>query len=142
MGATGQRYVGPPRAASYVTPDGYQPTEPANDDSPPTGGGALAPSPKPSREIDETFLDFVREQNCSVCHTRGHGLSFVQAHHLKTRATGGSDYTATPLCAGHHSEWHQLGDRKFSEAHGVNLWRVNADLLRRYIGERLRRTEG
>ena len=88
---------------------------------------------KPSREVDKDFIAFVHERSCAVCYTVP-----VDAHHLKTRATGGSDYTCVPLCRFHHDSWHRLGDRKFSDVHGVNLWKVNADLLRRYIGERLR----
>ena len=89
---------------------------------------------KPTREIDLDYLGFVRSHPCAVCNVTG-----VEAHHLKTRASGGSDYTSVPLCASHHSEWHQLGNREFTDRHGVNLWRTNADLLRRYIGQRLRR---
>jgi hypothetical protein len=94
----------------------------------------MSANPKPERERDRAFLEFVHEQSCAVCYTEP-----VDAHHLKTKASGGSDLTCVPLCRAHHDFWHRLGDKKFTIAHGVNLWRVNADLLRRYIGERLRR---
>jgi len=89
--------------------------------------------PKPERVRDREYLAFVRTHPCAVCNERG-----VQAHHLKTRAAGGSDYHAVPLCADHHVEWHKLGDRTFTERHTVNLWKVSAQLLAGYIDERLR----
>lgn len=79
---------------------------------------------KRPREIDRDFLAFVRQHVCAVCCE-----SPVDAHHLKTKATGGSDRNAVPLCKHHHMEWHALGNRLFTERHSINLWKVSAALL-------------
>jgi hypothetical protein len=80
------------------------------------------------RQIDRGYLVFVRKQRCAVCR-RDH----PDAHHLKTRASGGSDYTAVPLCRVHHSEWHQIGGRRFEDRHGVNLWRISHGLVVEFL---------
>ena len=69
------------------------------------------------REQSPEYLAYIRARKCCVCF----GPSDV--HHLRTVGAGGSDYTAVPLCRVHHTEWHQMGDKKFLETHGVNLWK-------------------
>lgn len=80
------------------------------------------------REIDEAFLDFVRDQKCCVPGCDRYG----EAHHLRTRAAGGSDYTCVPLCRQHHGEVHFVGVTKFQETNQVDLWEVNSELIARW----------
>ncbi len=45
----------------------------------------------------------------------------VEAHHTTTRARGGHDRTAVPLCGDAHRELHRLGWRAFQDRWGVAL---------------------
>jgi hypothetical protein len=93
---------------------------------------ARTKKPKRSRrEVDPDFLAFVRQQPCAVLYCPGHS----QAHHLKTKGSGGSDYTAVPLCAVHHTfdpGVHALGLTTFEARYNVDLWAVNAAMLEQY----------
>jgi hypothetical protein len=79
-----------------------------------------APLLKPVRLVDEPYLDHIRAMRCLV---HGRGCSGrVDPAHLKTRGSGGSDYTAVPLCRLHHTE--QEGrTAAFNAKYGVDLWR-------------------
>lgn len=58
--------------------------------------------------------------HCLVCRQMG-----VDLHHVKTRASGGSDdaFNLMPLCRKHHSECHQIGLKTFVERYqGVEGW--------------------
>jgi len=80
------------------------------------------------REIDEAYLDFIRRRPCCVCqYDRG-----CDPHHLKTRATGGSDYTVIPLCRFHHTQIHTWGLSKFEDRNLIDLSTIRDDLLKRY----------
>ena len=66
---------------------------------------------------------------CLIC-----GYVGVDIHHVKTRGAGGPDeaWNMVKLCHGHHQQLHTMGDKKFSEKHGVyrewltkNRWKVN-----------------
>lgn len=83
---------------------------------------------KPRRLVDPKFLSFVREKKCLGC-----GRFGVDAHHLDTRGSGGSDYSAVPLCRCCHTEWHQSGPAMFEQRHRVNLWRECAGILSEYF---------
>lgn len=84
--------------------------------------------PKPERFKCQKYLAFVRTQLCLACvYPADH------AHHVVTRGAGGSDLTAVPLCAKHHSEIHNIGTDTFSERYNLNLTRERLNLLEKYI---------
>lgn len=58
------------------------------------------------RVIDTEFLEFVRSLPCIVCTRKP-----VHPHHVTSVGAGGGDIAENvmPLCAEHHSEWHQAG---------------------------------
>ena len=82
--------------------------------------------PKPTRVIDEEYLDYIRKQPCLVCRHDS------DPHHLVTRKAFGSDYTAIPLCRNHHTEigW---GIGKFELKYKINLWKDAHRLLERWM---------
>ena len=82
------------------------------------------------REVDEDYLDYIREQP-SVVSLRPSD----DPHHLESRGSGGSDYTAIPLTRGEHREIHTMPLRDFEEKYGINLWRESHRLLRRYFSD-------
>ena len=82
-----------------------------------------------TRETDEEFLEFTRKQPCTVggCMVPG---TRRDPHHLKTRATWGSDYTVIPMCRMHHAQVETEGVSKFESKHHLNLWKeAHAHLL-------------
>lgn len=87
--------------------------------------------PKPSRQIDDDFLNFVRSQPCVSCGATPPN----DPDHLCTRGARGSDYTCVPLCRLCHTERGDHGIREFERRHGLNLWRINSDLLRRFLSD-------
>ena len=69
------------------------------------------------------------------------GLQPCDPDHLEARGMGGAttkmkDYSCVPLCRIHHSERHQLGNKKFEDRYSVNLWKENSRLVRRYFSEK------
>lgn len=88
------------------------------------------PDPKPTRETDEDYLRYIRHQRCLVTQKRG-----VDPHHLDTRGSGGSDYTAVPLTREKHTEIGNMGLEEFEEKYNVNLWRQAHRLLRHYFSD-------
>lgn len=89
---------------------------------------------KPSRtrrEIVPEFLVYVRGQPCAVAGC----CNQSQAHHLKSRGAGGSDYTAVPLCGIHHTfepGVHYLGLTAFEARYNVSLDNLNKILREQY----------
>ena len=68
------------------------------------------------------------------------GLQPCDPDHLEARGMGGAttkmkDYSCIPLCRIHHSERHQLGNKKFEDKYSVNLWKDAFNLIRRYFNE-------
>lgn len=59
------------------------------------------------RIIDLELLQIVRQLPCMACHAVGTN----HPHHITSRGAGGSDtaQNVIPLCAEHHSLWHQEG---------------------------------
>lgn len=54
----------------------------------------------------------------------------VEAHHTTTKARGGHDRTAVPLCRDAHRELHRLGWKGFQERWNVALPIVASELAR------------
>jgi len=84
----------------------------------------------PHRVTDEDYLDFLRGQHCIVCMAPAD-----DPHHLKSRGAGGSDYTAVPLCRGHHRELHAMPDADFEDEYHLDLWREAVRHLTDYLAD-------
>ena len=87
--------------------------------------------------LNKDFIKFVKTFGCSVC-----GVSEVDAHHLDTIGMGGNrnkdcveDFSCVPLCRGHHTDWHQMGNREFSRIYSVDLWKVSYQMNRGFRRE-------
>jgi hypothetical protein len=54
--------------------------------------------------------------NCEIC-----GMPNADRHHIKTRASGGSneDFNIIHLCRKHHSECHQIGRWSFAKKYDI-----------------------
>lgn len=86
---------------------------------------------------DKEYLRFVRSQVCATWSTECGGVT--EAAHLETfwRGKKASDYYTAPLCTYCHRLQHQIGLGSFQVEREVNLWRVAAKLVVRYMnGER------
>lgn len=80
-----------------------------------------------NRRSDE-YLEYIREQNCIVC-----GTHPVDPHHLKSRGSGGDDYTCVPLCRTCHSVYHSDGLTRFQEKFNVNVYQDAMMYLIRFL---------
>lgn len=60
---------------------------------------------------EQHIIEFLREKPCLACGAPGPS----DVHHIKSRGSGGTDnpWNVLPLCRKHHSEWHQVGGKKF-----------------------------
>lgn len=76
---------------------------------------------KPSRVIDERYLDYVRTLPCLLCQ----GIP-SEAHHIQSRGAGGSDRGTVPLCRRHHQQVHRQGKTKVAEQYGNIDWWFHA----------------
>ena len=45
--------------------------------------------PKQVREVNEEYLDFIKQQRCCVCGLSGENM--IAPHHVKSRGAGGKD---------------------------------------------------
>jgi hypothetical protein len=79
------------------------------------------------RQIDNGYLDFIRQQPCCLCGDN----TTVEAAHLRVgsinddkRDTGmaekSSDKWALPLCGRHHREQHTMNERVFWASYGID----------------------
>jgi hypothetical protein len=85
--------------------------------------------PKPIREQDAAYLDWIRSKSCLV----GVGCwGDVVPHHLETRGAGGSDYAALPVCVHHHAQIHALGERTSGDKYVVDWWKEAWKLLKEW----------
>lgn len=73
-----------------------------------------------------SYLAWIRTLPCCVCQAPAPS----DPHHVKTRATGGSDYDTVPLCRSCHSRCHETGLKTFSTTHG--LWTKGRRLVAQY----------
>ena len=85
------------------------------------------------------FLDYVREQNCTL-----HRHEPAEPHHLDAVGSGRNrkqemieHLSGVPLCRICHMELHTIGIKTFEDRHGINLWRWQSILLARWIWMKL-----
>lgn len=85
--------------------------------------------PKPKRSVDQDYLTWIRTQECALTGIPWHQhMGRVEAAHMKSRGSGGSDRTAIPLCTGGHNEQHRWGIGTWASHYEVKV----ADLVKRY----------
>jgi hypothetical protein len=87
------------------------------------------------------YLAWIRTLGCVVCSSVSEGLTVVEAAHTNVLGARGmgqktSDFSAVPLCAGHHREcsdsYHRLGEQYFAQEHQLDLSCLVAALNRLY----------
>ena len=87
---------------------------------------------QPRRGPDRSpqYLAWIRTLGCAVCSRVSGGATVIEAAHTNVLGPRGlgqktSDFSAIPLCAGHHREnldsYHLLGEKGFSHKHGIDL---------------------
>ena len=82
---------------------------------------------EPVREPDAgeaAHLAMVRLLPCAVRNSDCRGQ--VEAHHIRTASNSGTGMKpgaewTTPLCAGHHREYHAIGGQTFQAKYGIDL---------------------
>jgi hypothetical protein len=88
----------------------------------------LRPRRGPDRSPD--YLAWIRTLGCVICSTVSGGVTAIEAAHTNALGARGmgqktTDFSAIPLCSGHHREYpdsyHRLGEQGFSRAHGIDL---------------------
>ena len=87
--------------------------------------------PKPKRIVDEDYLEFIKRRSCIICGKAPPS----DAHHVRTRGAGGSDYEATSLCRQHHSEVHAIGRKTFQKKYNIDFRDVIIKNLIAYISK-------
>jgi hypothetical protein len=98
----------------------------------------LDPRRGPDRSPD--YLTWIRTLRCVVCGRPPGSISIEAAHTnaLGPRGLGqkASDFSAIPLCSGHHREnpdsYHVLGETTFSLIHGLELRDIVGALQHRF----------
>ena len=89
----------------------------------------------PGRSPD--YLAWIRTLGCVVCSRVSGGATVIEAAHTNVLGARGmgqkaSDFSAVPLCSGHHREYpdsyHRLGEPCFVQQHRIDLHRVVTDL--------------
>ena len=78
--------------------------------------------------LNPQYLEYVKQQACIVC-----GVTPVDAHHAKTKGSGGSDLTAVPLCRYHHRECHDIGRQSFQEKYQFDFRDSQLKSLQSYV---------
>ena len=74
----------------------------------------MIPKNKPGRS--EKYLDYIRSRPCCVCQAKP-----AEPHHTARGGTSvkGSDFSAIPMCRGHHRELHDGGVETFQCEYGL-----------------------
>ena len=88
------------------------------------------------------YLAWIRTLGCVACSRVSGGTTVVEAAHTNVLGPRGmaqksSDFSARPLCAGHHREYsdsyHCLGEVHFASTHLLDLPNVVLDLNKRFL---------
>ena len=71
---------------------------------------------KPGRS--EKYLDYIRSRPCCVCQARP-----AEPHHTARGGTSvkGSDFSAIPMCRGHHREVGDSGVETFQRENNISI---------------------
>lgn len=89
-----------------------------------------------SREIDEDYLEWIRNQPCVITGKRlGSGFDRVDPAHTDTVGSGGSDRSALPLINRLHTEQH-TGFKTFARKYGLDYDKLIREHNERYERER------
>ena len=87
--------------------------------------------PKPKRVRDPAYLRWLRGLPCCACAYLGFvQQSRTEAHHVKTRGSGGGDDTAICICKWHHQQFHLLGRKTFGARYNLDLVKLAQQLYR------------
>ena len=97
--------------------------------------------PRRGRERCPHYLAWIRTLGCVVCSRVSGRATVAEAAHTNALGPRGmsqksSDFSAVPLCSGHHREdpdsYHRLGEQEFSRKHGIDLQEIVLRLQRRF----------
>ena len=86
--------------------------------------------PRRGPERCPEYLAWIRTLGCVVCGRVTGGATIIEAAHTNALGNRGlgqktSDFSAVPLCAGHHREaadsYHRLGEHGFAQEHRIDL---------------------
>jgi len=86
--------------------------------------------PRRGPERSPEYLAWIRTLECVVCARVGGGAAVIEAAHTNALGPRGmsqkaSDFSAVPLCSGHHrinpDSYHRLGEERFERAHQIKL---------------------
>lgn len=75
--------------------------------------------PKPKREIDKEYQDYIKRQPCLI--NLASCVGDIVCHHTVTRGAFGSDFLTIPLCAQHHHEVHFIGKYLFQKKYNIRF---------------------
>jgi hypothetical protein len=74
---------------------------------------------------NKEYIKYIKSKPCSVC-----GSLEVDAHHMDFIGMGGNrkkpslkDFSCVSLCRIHHTEYHSLGHKKFTDKYNRDLWK-------------------
>lgn len=98
---------------------------------------------QPRRGPDRSpeYLAWIRTLGCVVCSRMSGDWTVIEAAHTNALGRRGmsqktSDFSAIPLCSGHHREnpdsYHRLGEKGFETAHQIHLSELIATLNSSY----------
>ena len=78
-----------------------------------------------NKKTNKEYIKYIKSQPCSVC-----GSLEVDAHHMDFIGMGGNrkkpslkDFSCVSLCRIHHTEYHSLGHKQFTDKYGIDLWK-------------------
>ena len=86
--------------------------------------------PRRGPERSPEYLAWIRTLECVVCSRVSGGATLIEAAHTNALGPKGlgqktTDFSAIPLCSGHHREnldsYHLLGEPEFLQKHGIDL---------------------
>ncbi len=95
----------------------------------------LRPRRGPDRSPE--YLAWIRTLGCAVCSRVNGGVTVIEAAHTNALGPKGmgqktSDFSAIPLCSGHHREYpdsyHRLGEPEFVRQHRIDVQHVATEL--------------
>jgi hypothetical protein len=89
--------------------------------------------PRGPKRIWPQHRRFVRSHHCVV---PGCQATEIQCCHIRSAANAGTglkphDAFTFPACHNHHAEQHQVGQGTFEDRHGIDLYALAAELVRR-----------